>query len=73
MNELVEVSPEADWRRNDDDGGKDVVDGKSGASQKKKKIRRFYAAAAAGQAKACGAELVDFYTTASVKVSCWAS
>lgn len=65
-NELVEVG----W--NDDDGQKMLLS-TGRVEQVKKKITRFYAAAAAGQARACGAELVDFYTTASVEVSCWAS
>lgn len=66
VNELVEVG----W--NDDDGQKMFLS-TGRVEQVKKKITRLYAAAAAGQARACGAQLVGFYTTASVEVSCWAS
>lgn len=33
-------------------------------------MAKFDAAAAAGRVRACSAELVDFYTTVAVKVSC---
>lgn len=73
--EINQLSPTAVGQRvgwNDDDGQKMLLS-TGRVEQIKKKTTWFYATAATGQARACGAELVDFYTTASVEVCCWAS